>query len=157
MPEIIVDITQDIPEPSAVEQGNEEIQDDNEEVIAELEILDEQEIKDVDLSDLPTEMNLAVPFFAQAPDGNRSLPRKEACEEASLVLAAYYLNGKTLTKTQFKEDIFALVNLQKDLFGDYVDTDVEQTAKLFEVFYGIGTTKIIDNPTIEQMKAELVQ
>jgi hypothetical protein len=36
MPEIIVDTNKDIPEPSAEEQENEEIKDDNEEVIAEL-------------------------------------------------------------------------------------------------------------------------
>jgi hypothetical protein len=119
--------------------------------------LSDADTKEVDATDLPDEMNLAVPFYAQAPDEDRSLPRKEACEEASLVLAAHYLNGEKLTKAQFKEDVLALVDLQYELFGDYVDTNVAETAQLFEAFYGIGTTEIIDNPTIEQIKAELVQ
>ena len=157
MPEIIVDTSKNIPEPSADKQEKKEIEADNEEVIDEIEGLNDADTKEINAADLPKEMNLAVPFFPQAPDEDRSLPRKEACEESSIVLAAYYLNGKKLTKAQFKEDILALVELEKQLFGDYVDTDVAQVAKLFEAFYGIGTTEIIDNPTIEQIKAELVQ
>lgn len=157
LPEIIVDTTKEIPEPEAEEQEKEEIDTENEEVIAELEDIENDDTRVVVAENLPEEINLAIPFFAQAPDGDWALPWKEACEEASIVLAAYFLNGKKLTLAQFKEDVFAIVKLENQLFGDYIDTTIEQTAEVFEKFYGIGTTKIIDNPTIEQIKAELVQ
>jgi uncharacterized protein YvpB len=157
LPEIIVDNNQEIPEPEAKEQEKEEIDTENEEIISDLEDIENDDSREVVAENLPEEINLAIPFFAQAPEGDRSLPWKEACEEASLALAAYYLNGKKLTLAQFKEDVMGMVTLENELFGDYIDTSVEQTAEVFEKFYGIGTTKIIDNPTIEQIKAELVQ
>lgn len=155
--EIIVDNSKEIPKQSADKQDREEIESDNKEVIAELESGEKKDPGQEITADLPTEMNLAVPFFPQAPDADWSLPWKEACEEASLVLAAYYLNDQELSKEQFKKDIIAMVAIEKEMFGDIVDTNVEQTAQVFERYYGIGTTKIIDNPTVEQIKAELVQ
>jgi hypothetical protein len=47
---------------------------------------------------LPASVNLDIPFYAQAPDGRRVLPWKEACEEAAIVLGAYYLMDKPLSK-----------------------------------------------------------
>lgn len=40
-----------------------------------------------DLANLPEKINLDIPFFSQAPDGDRTLPWKDACEEASITLA----------------------------------------------------------------------
>lgn len=145
-PEIIVDEDKldEIPKPEAQEQDFEE--------------LDAQTgDKEPAPEELPATVNLDIPFFAQAPEGNRTLPWKEACEEASIALAAHYLVDKELTLEEFKQDILDMVELQKQLFGDYVDTTVEETARLYEEYYGIGSTKIIDNPTIEDIKTELAQ
>lgn len=106
---------------------------------------------------IPNAFSLDIPFYAQAPDGDRELPRKEACEEASIALAAYYIQDRKPSKNQFKEDIIALTKLEEDLFGTYIDTTITQTAELYNKFYGIGTTKIIDNPTIDQIKTEIAQ
>jgi len=40
---------------------------------------------------IPPSIQLDVPFYVQAPDNKRVLPWTETCEEASLVLAAYYI------------------------------------------------------------------
>ena len=109
--------------------------------------------KEVDI--LPSAVNLDIPFYAQAPEWNRSLPWKEACEEASLILAAAYLEDRTLTLDQFKTSIHEMVALQKVIYNNYIDTDMEQTAAIFDNYYGSGNTKLIDNPTIEQLKEEL--
>jgi hypothetical protein len=85
---------------------------------------------------IPQSLNHPVTFFSQAPDGNRNLPRQEACEEASIALANYFIKGKSLTKDQMKADILALVDRQMELFGDYLHTTVEQTKQLYEDFYG---------------------
>lgn len=108
------------------------------------------------VSGLPSSINHPVTFFSQAPDGNRNLPRQEACEEASIALANYFIKGKSLNKDQMRADILALVDRQMELFGDYLHTTVEQTQQLYEDFYG-WESYIIDNPTIEQIKSILAQ
>lgn len=87
-------------------------------------------------SPLPSSINHEVTFFPQAPDANRNLPRQEACEEASIALANYFIKGKSLNKDQMRTDILALVDRQMELFGDYLHTTVEQTKQLYEDFYG---------------------
>jgi len=106
---------------------------------------------------LPEKINLDVPFFAQAPDWIWSLPRKEACEEASIALVAHYLNDIPLTKEKFKQDVSILVEIQKEIFWDYVDSDMEATAKMYQEYYNIWNVKIVDNPTIQDIKRELAQ
>lgn len=44
---------------------------------------------------IPTSINLPnTPFYSQAPDGNRNEPYQNACEEASILLAYYYVTQK---------------------------------------------------------------
>lgn len=109
-----------------------------------------------DNSPLPSSVNHEVTFFPQAPDANRNLPRQEACEEASIALANYFIKGKSLNKDQMRTDILALVDRQMELFGDYLHTTVEQTKQLYEDFYG-WESYIIDNPSIDQVKSVLAQ
>lgn len=104
---------------------------------------------------LPSSINLDVPFFPQAPDGDWSLPWKEACEEASITLAHYYLTGEPLDKETFKKEVLSLTEWQIPKFGHYIDTGIEQTAEMLEGFFGRDSYKIIDDPTPEQIKREL--
>lgn len=105
---------------------------------------------------LPSSINHPVIFFPQAPDGNRNLPRQEACEEASIILANYFIKWKSLTKDQMRADILSLVDRQMELFDDYIHTTVEQTKQLYLDFYG-GEAYILDNPTIQEIKSVLAQ
>lgn len=104
---------------------------------------------------LPESVRLDLTFWPQAPDGDRNQPRQDACEEASIILPAYRLNKKSLTKQQFTQEILNLVSLQNEMFGSYVDTTVAQTQQLYNTYYGIGTTKILENPTSDQLREEL--
>lgn len=106
---------------------------------------------------LPEQINLDIPFFAQAPDGDRSLPRRETCEEASLILVSAFLDETPLTKQEFKNQIQEMVDLQNQLFWQYIDTSVAQTDTLYKTIKPSWKTKIIDNPTIEDLKYELTQ
>ncbi len=119
--------------------------------IVEQETIEEpaQPIKKV----LPPSVTLAVPFYMQAPDNKRVLPWTEACSEANLVLAAYYIQNKVLTKEQFKKDIVAMTKVQDKFFDTYIEIPMVELKKLYDRFYPkIDTSKIIDNPTIEQIK-----
>lgn len=106
---------------------------------------------------LPTQINLDIPFFAQAPDGDWSLPWQEACEEASITLAHYFFRDEELTKEKFKEEVLELVEWQKKNYGQYIDTDIEETAEMLKEYFAHFTFEIIDDPTVDQMKAELAQ
>ena len=107
---------------------------------------------------LPKSVNLHVPFYMQAPDNKRVLPWTEACSEANIVLAAYYIQDKPLTKEEFKQQILIITKVQKKLFGTYIETPIEELKKTYDRFYpNIGHTKIIENPTIEDIKKELAQ
>lgn len=104
---------------------------------------------------LPTSINLDVPFFPQAPDADWGLPWQEACEEASITLAYYSFSDETLTVEQFKKDILGLVEWQKEHFGDYVSTTVAQTTEMLEGYFGFTDVRILDTPTVEDLKREL--
>ncbi len=106
----------------------------------------------------PESYNLAVPFTSQAPNGNWSVPFKEACEEASLYMVHAYYQGVKETAidpetatTQLQK----IVAFEKELFGYYEDTTTEQTGTLAELMYGYATVEIIDNPTVDQIKAHI--
>ena len=50
-----------------------------------------------------------------------------------------------------------MVELQKEMFNDYIDTSMAQTQELYEAYYGIWTTEILENPTVDDLKRELAQ
>lgn len=107
--------------------------------------------------ELPEKINLKVPFYPQAPDGNWSLPWKEACEESSVALAYHFVQDKELTKEQFKKEVLEMVELEKEILWKYIDTSMEETAQFLEEYYDYTDYKIIDNPTVEDIKYELSQ
>ena len=100
-------------------------------------------------------INLAVPFYPQAPDADWGMPWQEACEEASITLAYHYFSDRALTKEQFKKDVLGLVDWQKEHFGDYIHSTVDQTVQMLEGYFGFTDYRILENPSIEDMKREL--
>jgi len=109
--------------------------------------------------ELPKQINLDVPFFAQAPEGDWSMPWQEACEEASVVLAYYYATGKDLSKEQFKKEVLALVDWQNEVYGDYEHTSMNQTLEILKANYEleVGSYELLEDPTINDLKRELAQ
>lgn len=126
----------------------------------------QQEVAQDDLSnnlefeeklETPQQILHDVPFFAQAPMGDWNQPWQDACEEASIILGAYWLKNKPLTKQKFIQEIQYLVQLQNTMFGSYVDTTIDQTKTMYDRYYGIWTTSIIDQPSIQDLKEQLAQ
>lgn len=107
----------------------------------------------------PSEINLNVPFFPQAPDADWSMPWQEACEEAAVLLAYYYVTGQSPTKEEFKADIQKLVDWEIENYGQYEHTDVEQTIGMLLANWSldIGHWTLLENPSVEDLKAELAQ
>jgi hypothetical protein len=107
---------------------------------------------------VPVSLNLAVPFTSQAPRGNWDEPYQEACEEASLYMAQQYYAGQPEGKIDADRadtDLLNIVAFERELFGYYEDTTAEQTGLLAEAMFGL-TARLIQNPTIDDIKNELV-
>lgn len=79
----------------------------------------------------------SVPFTAQAPAAQWSDPLfQNACEEASMVMAAHWLSGAALSKDAAQREIAAIAKFEKKKIGHSVDTSVSDTEKLFRAYYG---------------------
>lgn len=105
---------------------------------------------------LPKELNLDIPFYAQAPYANWDMPWQEACEEASILLVANAVNKYEWDREQFKDEILKLVDWEKKTFGDYKHTTVEQTARMLKENFGIDSV-IKENPTFDDVKLALAK
>src|SRR6056297_1483501 len=62
---------------------------------------------------------LSVPFTSQAPYKEWDHLHNEACEEASLVMAKYWLNSQDLDKTKADKEIKESVAWQKENWGGH--------------------------------------
>lgn len=109
-------------------------------------------------SSLPATFNLAVPFTSQAPKSNWDEVHEETCEEASVLMAAYYYQGKPAGKIDSDEAETALLNIvefETSFFGFYKDTNAAQTAALLEAYFQLNG-EVMVNPTIDEIKTALV-
>lgn len=108
-----------------------------------------------DQFEIPSKINLKVPFTSQAPYGDWDLPYQELCEEAAIMMVAAYYQDRKFTKESANQELLELVKFQKEKYGDYKHTDAEQTAQLIHDFYGFEKIKLIYNPSLEEIKKEI--
>ncbi len=101
---------------------------------------------------------LKVPFASQAPLGVWDEYHEEACEEASLVMLKYYLDGKTkISKEQMENEIQKMIKFQIRNYGDYKDSNMEDVIQLAQEFYGLDNLKVVYNFTKNDLKKWLAQ
>lgn len=104
-------------------------------------------------SKLPAEINLAVPFTPQAPHANWSLPYKEFCEEASVLMAMSYFNKQKIPTPEFADAAMLKIrDFEVKRFGYYEDTTAEETAAIISEYYKYDRVKVLANPTVENIK-----
>lgn len=106
---------------------------------------------------IPENILLDVPFTSQAPYGVWDEYHEEACEEASLIMLKYYLDGKKLTAEIAEKEIQEMIAFQLKNYGDYRDSDAEGVLKLAEDFYGMKNLKVIYDFEKEGVKKELAK
>lgn len=114
---------------------------------------------------LAVKVNLDVPFTAQAPFANWDEVHEETCEEASLLMAKWYVEGKKgeavgeysnrIPQQTAEDALLAMVEWQNRTFGYYKDTTVEETRRIAIEHLGIKNTRLLNNPTAADLKAEL--
>ncbi|MFA5788355.1 MAG: C39 family peptidase [Candidatus Gracilibacteria bacterium] len=101
--------------------------------------------------ELPTSINIDLPFYTQAPYSNWDYPWQEACEEASVLLVANVYKGLNLDREAYNTELLRLIDWEIGYFGAYEHTTVAQTAEMIKIQYGLETV-IHDNPTFEDFQ-----
>lgn len=118
----------------------------------------EKEIPEPVKSDvLPKKVLLKVPFTPQAPFADWSDPRQQdGCEEASVVMAEYWFQGKELSRQEALTQILALSDWEKEHYGNSRDTSAEDTLKrLLQEYYRYPGGRVEYDITVDALKYEL--
>lgn len=98
--------------------------------------------------------NLPVPFTSQAPFFDWREPWQNACEEATIAMVDAFYHGKTFTQASGRDAIVHALNIKNNRFGWSLDEDANKMQKLVNEYY-TWETYIVENPTIEMLKAEV--
>ncbi|MCX6765795.1 MAG: C39 family peptidase [Candidatus Moranbacteria bacterium] len=106
---------------------------------------------------LPEKIFIKVPFTSQAPFAVWDIRHEEACEEASLLMLAYYFQGEKLNKEIAEKEVQELIKFQIEKYGDYKDSNVGEIVKLAEDFYGIKNLRVIYDFSKGEIKKELAK
>ncbi len=107
------------------------------------------------LPPLPKEVDLEIPFIPQAPFGDWRYPFNHTCEEAAVLMAHYYIEGKnTIDLAETRQELLDLVEFQEKNYGFHEDTNTAQTAQLIRDYYGYQI-KVKYDISLEDIKKEL--
>ncbi len=104
---------------------------------------------------LPAEVNLKVPFTSQAPHANWEDPYGEFCEEASALMAAYYLQNKPIPSASLADqELLKVKSFEEGWFGYYKDTTAKETATILKEHFAVPDSKLqlVSRPNIQQIK-----
>ncbi|MDF1497216.1 MAG: C39 family peptidase [Patescibacteria group bacterium] len=94
--------------------------------------------------EIPSELNLDVPWMSQAPKSNWDFPYQEACEEASMIMVDAFYSKRTgkIAVAEADAEILKLVDYQNKTLGDYKDTTAEETAQIIRDYYGYTDVRV---------------
>lgn len=93
-----------------------------------------------------------IDFVPQSPFATWELPFKEACEEASFIMAQSFFLDENLDKYKMKEKIIDVVKWQEDNLGKSIHTNIDESNRIAQEFYHFKT-QIVYNPTIEDLQS----
>lgn len=99
---------------------------------------------------------LNVPFTSQAPTGNWADPRQEdACEEAAVLMAWSWVKNLPITPAAAEKTITDMSDFETAHYGNFYDSDAQDTAKFFTDYYGYKNFEVKIDPTLEDIKNAL--
>lgn len=101
---------------------------------------------------IPSELNLEVPFTSQAPHANWDHTHEEACEEAAILIASRYYRGQGFENADDAEQALQeIIAWEKENLGFFESTTAQETARVAREMLGLNT-QVIENPTVEGIK-----
>ena len=97
-----------------------------------------------------------VPFTAQAPFANwEDIRQQEACEEASILMAAYWKLNKSLNKQIALDEILKIVAFEEENFGFHIHSDLEIAQEILRSYFNIENTTLEYDIDIQDIKKHL--
>lgn len=120
-----------------------------------IEEFESEEDVAVEKKSIPESVLIDVPFSSQAPYGVWDDVHEEACEEMSLIMLKYHLDGKKLSREIAEKEIQDLKEYQLKNIGHYVDSDMEELVEIAEGYYGIKNLKVIYDFDKNELKKQL--
>ncbi len=105
--------------------------------------------------DLPTEINLSVPWMSQAPFANWDMPYQEACEEASMIMVSKFyakLKDARIPTDQADAEILKLVDFETKTLGFYKDTNAQETADILQLYFGFKDVRVLPLNSVKDIK-----
>ena len=98
-----------------------------------------------------------VSFVPQAPFGEWSDKRfQDGCEEAAALIAVRWAQGKSLTKTQAKQEIIKIAAYEQKKYGGYTDTSAADTlARIIKNYFKYDKAALKNNVTVDDIINEL--
>lgn len=106
--------------------------------------------------EIPSTLQLKVPFTAQAPTANWDELHNQACEEASLIMVWAYFNQLTSLPPKVVEaEIAKLTDWQQTTYGYNLSVTTRETARMGREVYNLTTSVVkFDIKTIKQALVE---
>jgi hypothetical protein len=100
-------------------------------------------------------VSLVVPYIKEVPAGTSGGSWKNACEEASMaMLEQFYTGKKVMNIDAGKAFMTKLFDKENILYGSNVNSNTDQVKYLIDN-YSDYNAKIINNPTVAQIKSEI--
>lgn len=107
---------------------------------------------------LPKKVLHNVPFTAQAPFGGWDDVRQDyGCEEASILMAMYWVYDKKLTPEVALQEITKITEFEKDKYGHFHDTSAQDTLKLLKDYFDYDKAFVDYDININDIKKELAK
>jgi len=90
---------------------------------------------------------LDVPFASQAPFGQwEDIIFQNACEEATILMAMNWIEGKIISKEQAVEEIRKITDFEDENYGPAkYDLSIQDTAQLIIDYWGYKNVSVSDN------------
>jgi uncharacterized protein YvpB len=109
-----------------------------------------------DEAGLPLKVDNKVPFTSQAPYAQWDDDRyQDACEEASILMALSWVNGKDISKDYATEQIALMASWEKQTWGSYHDSSTLDTKRLLTEFYNYDNVKLFYDVGVQDIKKQL--
>ncbi len=104
---------------------------------------------------LPNRHQMKTAFVPQAPEKKWDEPWQDACEEAALLTVHYYYEKNNPDIKTIHADLQSLFNFESEMSWTS-DININQMATISAKLWNYQT-KVIDNPTIDQIRQYLSQ
>lgn len=99
---------------------------------------------------------LSVPFTSQAPLGNwKEDIFQYGCEEAALLMAMRWVEGKPLSKEEAEKEIETMAAFEQEHYGNFYDTSAADTAQLMKDYFGYHRVEVKSDIGAADIKREL--